>query len=401
MIQVIKGLNFSGKTFYLQCYSGFPLPKVLDAKRLDNGMFHDSRQDLYIGPLPGNFLSGIFASVKEEIFRYKRDTTFIDPFVQSLGLTQLYERNPFTLSGGEQVMVTALAFATAKPRSLCIDSTFEQLSSAWKTKLLEFLIDVSIPEIILSDNRIAELSSDIYEAIEYSPVEDRDVKFKFKDITSTHFRFAPTFDHYSIEIDNLSFAYGKESVFVGLNCKIEAGRIYHLVGANGSGKSTLSKILCGVLKPSSNGGLMINGCIFRPYKQPGSVFGYSFQLPDDQLFNHTVAKELGYEGGKGGNGFSESIIECFRLNSLLAMHPFDLPLSMRKRLAIAATLCKDRPFYIFDEPTLYMDDFNAVELKSIFEGLARAGKGVIIISHSDSFIKLFEKVDTIELTKTR
>ena len=52
-------------------------------------------------------------------------------------------------------------------------------------------------------------------------------------------------------IQNLSFAYGKNSVFTDLQLELERGTFYGLIGANGSGKSTLLELLTGGLSATS------------------------------------------------------------------------------------------------------------------------------------------------------
>ena len=52
-----------------------------------------------------------------------------------------------------------------------------------------------------------------------------------------------------IDIQNLSFAYGKDTLFSGLNLAVESGNICGLLGKNGAGKTTLLKLLCGLLFP--------------------------------------------------------------------------------------------------------------------------------------------------------
>lgn len=54
-----------------------------------------------------------------------------------------------------------------------------------------------------------------------------------------------------IEIDNLSFKYSKHEVLSNISMRLEAGKIYGLLGENGVGKTTLLKIISGLQKPSA------------------------------------------------------------------------------------------------------------------------------------------------------
>ena len=46
-----------------------------------------------------------------------------------------------------------------------------------------------------------------------------------------------------IKITNLNKSFGSKKVLENLNCNIETGSIYGLIGANGAGKSTLLRII--------------------------------------------------------------------------------------------------------------------------------------------------------------
>ena len=51
-----------------------------------------------------------------------------------------------------------------------------------------------------------------------------------------------------IEITNLTKRFGKTVALNRLNCTVQAGSVFGLVGSNGSGKSTLLRILAGVFE---------------------------------------------------------------------------------------------------------------------------------------------------------
>ncbi|UCE40170.1 MAG: ABC transporter ATP-binding protein [Candidatus Aminicenantes bacterium] len=53
-----------------------------------------------------------------------------------------------------------------------------------------------------------------------------------------------------LEIKNLSFSYGKTSVFKDFNLKISQGQVCLITGINGVGKSTLLRLMAGVLRPA-------------------------------------------------------------------------------------------------------------------------------------------------------
>ncbi len=62
----------------------------------------------------------------------------------------------------------------------------------------------------------------------------------------------------SIEVNQLSKAYGKQEVLKGISFTAKSGRVTGFLGPNGAGKSTTMKCLAGLLVPDS-GSLQVNG----------------------------------------------------------------------------------------------------------------------------------------------
>src|SRR6476660_1718992 len=54
-----------------------------------------------------------------------------------------------------------------------------------------------------------------------------------------------------ISTQNLSVAFGSQSLFEGVDVKFTPGNCYGLIGANGAGKSTFLKILAGEIEPQT------------------------------------------------------------------------------------------------------------------------------------------------------
>lgn len=62
----------------------------------------------------------------------------------------------------------------------------------------------------------------------------------------------------AMEVRDLSFAYGKNSVLRGVSVKIEEGKITTIMGANGCGKSTLFSLMTKNLYPKK-GNIFLRG----------------------------------------------------------------------------------------------------------------------------------------------
>lgn len=381
-VRLLVGDNFTGKTGRLNEIRNAPDPDPT-AKRL------------LIGEVPRDHLSGIFPTVKDELTghtrrRYAPVSIAVSDLLDRIGYSHLLERNPYELSGGEQAMLAVVSHWLMEPSHLCLDTVLEQLSLNWKVEVLR-LLSATDRRVHIADNRFrefAELGLPL-EAVKREPVA-YELPFASPDFSAT---LSPPSFPATVQLDRIAFSYARTKVFDRVSLQLEAGRIYHLQGRNGAGKSTLAKLLCGVLKPDQ-GSITVNGRRVRPYRTPGSLFGYSFQNPDDQLFYSSVGNQLGLAVAKDNDqrGRVDQIMRIFGLNGLERMHPADLPFTMRKRLALASTFAVPRQWYIVDEPTLGQDDRFMQGFATLLTSLTSVGYGIIVISHAPSFTTLLDCV---------
>lgn len=374
-VELLTGGNFAGKS-----------RRLLDIKNASDS--DPGAKRLLIGELPGDHLSGIFPTVGDELKGHTRlpDSSAVTGawrMLNHIGYDRLLNRNPFELSGGEQAMLAVVSHLLMEPAHLCLDTVMEQLSPAWRVEALGLFSAID-SRIHVADNRYRELAHMGFGTVEVEqPAEVYPVPFAQPDFSLT---LPPPPNKANVDLDGVGFSYTRNKVFQDLSLQLEPGRIYHLQGQNGAGKSTLSKILCGVLKPNK-GTIAVNNERTVPFRKPGSVFGYSFQNPDDQLFHATVGEQLRAAGSRGAEQLArvEQIIRIFGLTGLENKHPADLPFTMRKRLALASTFAVPRPWYIVDEPTLGQDDVWLHGFGRWLMAMVAGGLGVVVISHAPSF----------------
>lgn len=375
-IKITLGMNFSGRSEFLknQC--------------------NDHSQGIYIGEIPSNYISGVSPTVQSELDLFSAKTdhqtmSALNTFISRLKFDKLFEDNPFLLSGGEQALLTILSGIMAKPKLLAIDTILEQLNDEWKIPLFRLIQDKLYHQnLLISDNRINEYK------IEYDTIklDYKTHKYEYPFSEPILMDIENKISSKDVIINDLKFGYKKNNlVLKDINITLQSGNIYFLTGINGAGKSTLAKILAGILSVKL-GNIRVDGNLYNPYKQPGKLFGYSFQNPDEQLFSRTVSNEI--LGLKRNEEIAYAarrakFIEIFGLENLKNMHPAELPYVMRKRISLAATLANDRPWYIIDEPTIGQDDLFVDFLVKLLVQLTKSGKGLIIISHSQTFIEKF------------
>lgn len=205
----------------------------------------------------------------------------------------------------------------------------------------------------------------------------------------------------SIRIEQVAFTYPTGvRALRGVSASISPGEAVAIVGENGAGKTTLARHLNGLLHPTS-GHVLIGDWDTSKHTvaQLATRVSYSFQNPDDQIFERTVRAEVTF--GPRNLGFSADEMESAVQDALSQVgllseidhHPYDLQLSQRKLLTLAATLAMRTPIVILDEPTTGQDAPGVRRIAEIVEHLKAASHTLITITHDLDFAaEHFERV---------
>jgi energy-coupling factor transport system ATP-binding protein len=198
-----------------------------------------------------------------------------------------------------------------------------------------------------------------------------------------------------ISLERVRFAYpGGADVYpeAGLTLALQSG-VTALVGENGAGKTTLTKLLNGLLRPTS-GKVVVAGqdVSTQSVARMARTVGYAFQNPDDQLFERTVKAEVSFGPrvlGRSQQEIEQAVAKAIERCGLAgneAVHPHDLGLSERKWVAIASALAIDPPVVVLDEPTLGQDAASRQRLRRLVTDLAGEAKLVLVVTHDMDFV---------------
>lgn len=229
-----------------------------------------------------------------------------------------------------------------------------------------------------------------------------------------------------ISFKNVNFGYTDDKqVINNLSFDIMPHTYTTIVGHNGCGKSTTSKLLMGILKPSS-GVIVINDVVMNKDNVDilRETIGIVFQNPDNQFVGMTVIDDLafGLENKRVPLEVMHEIIDrvshAMGVEKILEKQPSELSGGQKQKVAIASVLCLSPEVIIFDESTSMLDPFSKAELKKLMVDLVKIGnKTVISITHDmdevinadqvlvidqgtcvahDVPAKIFEDVDSVE-----
>jgi len=155
-----------------------------------------------------------------------------------------------------------------------------------------------------------------------------------------------------LQLSNVSFRYMKKTILQDVSYSLPIGQIIGLVGENGSGKSTLLKVLAGLLLPSS-GEVLLNG---NPVtRRSANQIAY---LPDTDLFYdfYTGEQLFRYYASQFEDfSYDKACIVAEFLQVDKKMRLRQLSKGNRGRMKMAATLGREVPFYLMDEPFAGLD----------------------------------------------
>jgi energy-coupling factor transport system ATP-binding protein len=393
----IHGPNFSGRSAALQHISRVSSCGEREGHDLYGNILTllapavDGQRYAYIGPEIYQSLSGLAGDVRSELLLHSFGSrNLMARIAEPLGLTSLFGRGCFELSGGQQAILACAAAALLQPAILALDCCLEQVDSIRRDTLLNLIAEVaSQTSIALADNEIQHLPMLLGTCDLQLHASRGPASFPAMAASECLICLPPRVVPVALNLKDVTFAYHQpNTVLRNVNLHLPPGRIYLLRGANGSGKSTLAKLLAGTLKPSK-GKILAADSGDQPFQSPGAIAAYHFQNPDFQLFSATVWDEV--LAGPRALGCSENdavrrarwaLSQLAIPAELHSTHPLDLPFAMRKRLALAATISAGSPWTVLDEPSLGQDVSNTAAIRALLVGLAKAGTGVIVISHS-------------------
>ena len=203
----------------------------------------------------------------------------------------------------------------------------------------------------------------------------------------------------SIELKHVSHTYMPKTPFERLalddiSLLVPEGKITAIAGHTGSGKSTLIQHFNGLLKPDK-GSILVDGVDIGTKTAEARAarrkVGIVFQYPEYQLFEETIAKDIGF--GPGNMGCNEEEIaervrfamEFVDLDYETYAHrsPFQLSGGQKRRAAIAGILALKPKYLVLDEPTAGLDPRGRQALMERFCRLHReAGTTIVLISHN-------------------
>ena len=462
----VTGRTGAGKSTLALVASGF-LPRVvratvtgdaivdgIDATTADPGALLGHVGIVFA--TPANQLSASKQTVREElafglenlgVSRSTMDERISDVLTR-LGIAHLAEREPFTLSGGEQQRVAIASIVIMGTRLLVLDEPTAQLDPAGTDEVGVLLGELAregtaivVVEhdptilgqldrmVLLEAGRLAGsgqpghvLGTSVAGSLGLPPPTlvrlaevaglDPSKAFDEEAIVASLRRFRGGSDTTAsqplpavswdagqgrrgavLEVEDLAHRYPNGvQALRSVSLRFAPGEAVAILGQNGSGKTTMVKHLNGLLRPD-RGGVRIDGRSTEGDRvdELAATIGFVFQNPDDQLFERTVEREASFGPRNLGMDTAtirrmvERSLEAVGLTNVMDTNPYDLDLSRRKLVSLASVLAMDPAILVLDEPTTGQDPVGIARVGAVVRGMRDAGRTVIAITHDMEF----------------
>lgn len=195
-----------------------------------------------------------------------------------------------------------------------------------------------------------------------------------------------------------------------IDIDVYEGDFLGIIGHTGSGKTTFIGHLNALVK-LQQGELVVCGIDLNKKFKPNDLrsrVGMVFQYPEYQLFDETVAKDVGF--GPKNLGLEPSEIdrrvrEAIRLvgldyDKIASKSPFELSGGQKRRVALAGVIAMRPKVLVLDEPTAGLDPQGKKEILDLIVSIKHYCPTVIMISHNmDEIAQYCNKVALFSQSK--
>ena len=382
-----------------------------------------------------------FGVPRDEINRRVSDA------LQATRLMGYDEREPHTLSGGEQQACVIAAVYALHPEIYVMDEPLANLDPEGKAQVLRVVVEIAKERgktLVLVEHALEEVLPLVDRVIVMSagrivrdgPVDEvlkaGDIPFVFTrppivrlgekyDLNPLPLSSGEFYDQFKsryspgnnpvqdqlkktwndgeqvIRIEGISFSYDSstnhtDKVLHNVSLAVSAGEMIAILGRNGSGKTTLIRHIIGLLQPSEGQVYVLGMNVAEtPTHELAKHVGFCFQNPSHQIVSFNVRDEITF-GLKAHNVDPEEYekrihesLEFVNLLDYIDAEVFDLGKGQKQRLALASVLSLNPEILIVDEPTTGQDPRMVREIFEILKRLNRSGTTVLIITHQVDF----------------
>lgn len=202
----------------------------------------------------------------------------------------------------------------------------------------------------------------------------------------------------NISINDLHFQYPKTKnpVFESLSCEVNPGDIVIIKGSNGSGKTTLIKSIAGILEFNRGqifyDDLEINQLSLDWIRQHLTYLPQEPEFIDGRLLDNIIG------GAEIKESFFKDVLRRTDLENFVNSHPDganmvmedrgeNLPVGIRKRIALARSMTVNGKLFLLDEPTAGLDEKGKNCIYNLVEDIKKSKLTLFVATADEKIIE--------------
>ena len=212
----------------------------------------------------------------------------------------------------------------------------------------------------------------------------------------------------TLKLTNLSKRFGGVVASEDVNIEVPAGKIIGLIGPNGAGKTTIINMITGMLAVSGGqihvGDIDITHAPAHEICRAGlartfqniRLLGEATVLENVMIGFHRHEKSATLAAMLGLPSAGRETVEI-KERALVMLKEFDLQdfadypatglsYGHQRKVEMARAMAAEPNFVLLDEPIAGMNNVESDALAEVFQRLASAGKGVLLIEHNVRFV---------------
>ena len=211
-----------------------------------------------------------------------------------------------------------------------------------------------------------------------------------------------------IRFENITFAYGAESVLKEVSFEVKKGETVALVGPSGSGKTTLMHLLARFYD-TQEGRITWDGNDISTFDVSGFRAQMGLVTQESRIFNASVAQNIDLNSLAGGQveqqrleaaadaANAREFIEAMKgqWEANVGDGGGKLSGGQRQRLSIARALYKDPPVLLLDEATSALDTASEQKVQEAI-GRLMEGRTSLVVAHRLSTIRHADKIIVLD-----
>ncbi|MFO0975360.1 MAG: amino acid ABC transporter ATP-binding protein [Planctomycetaceae bacterium] len=204
-----------------------------------------------------------------------------------------------------------------------------------------------------------------------------------------------------IRLTDISKRYESHLILRGVNLAVAKGEVCVLLGPSGGGKSTLLRTING-LETFDGGQIEVGGvnlpgrpcperdaALLKIRQKVGMVFQQFNLFPHLTVLGNVIEAPVHVLGTPREQAVKTAmdLLERVGLQHKADSRPASLSGGQQQRVAIARTLAMNPDAILFDEPTSALDPNTTAEVIDVMQDLAKAGQGMIVVTHGMHFAR--------------